>query len=245
MGGLAAIGIALAAWSAAPEPEATNNNALNAGSSAATQGLTVDASSNAGNWIDALAENLGTSIDTDGNFLVDFHGDVPMTRNVLRLRVRSFAGAARNEYFVRVTANRAGSLGSLMYKRLQRPPKPGVPLLQVPENAVSLEGETGEVIVSGTAPIIAVKKGTIASDGTTFAVEADASGWWLSIIEIDPSKPVRVWFPDVKSAVREFTEPKCWFFKNGDYNPDNATEVTGGACTSLKAYATTIMKRTP
>jgi len=77
---------------------------------------------------------------------------------------------------------------------------------EVAEPSVDLFG-SGTVVVSGTGPILTVKKATVASDGTKFIVEATPSGeWTLAVLEA--ATPVDVYFENSPDPVR-VTAGKC------------------------------------
>jgi len=115
------------------------------------------------------------------------------------------------------------------------------------ENGMMMPDE-GMVIVNGTAPIIQVKKATVSSDGTKFAIEATSAGWLFVVLETS-TDDVWVYFDD--STIPNPVRPRAFQVGQGWYYPADATlpnegrAATTAEFTALRDYADWVLSQTP
>lgn len=106
--------------------------------------------------------------------------------------------------------------------------------------------ETGVVVVNGTAPLIAVKKATVSSIGTTFAIEANSSDWLLTVLATDGDHKVLVHFPESRVLAKELAVGESIRYGNGATTPEGGTREDGSpAANDLRDYANWILSQTP
>ncbi len=143
---------------------------------------------NSGSYsVAAVGDPLAT-MRLDGTFYMASRGDGrEWRREVLKFTpLRSGEFAANQTYSLVAAANGERRGGSLSWqinpaKRLFRN---GQPSLTEPTEPVLEVIQSGTVATTGTAPIVIVKRATIASEGTKFAVEAvQGDGWTLAVFE--------------------------------------------------------------
>ncbi|MBL8886811.1 MAG: hypothetical protein JNK16_09135 [Phycisphaerales bacterium] len=201
-------------------------------------------------WTDAFAKGSGVSLTSDGTFFVDIRKTQPrgkISRTVDRFRALRFAdGKQSKTYSLLVTANQQDSLKgwSFTKKDLKRPVlQPDHALAEDEEETGLVMPDEGTVVIYGNAPLIGVRRATVSSVGTTFAIEADSTGWLIRVIAVSANNdPVLVYFPE--SPIRQCRQlylNDCVRYENSaeKYNDDTPGEA--GACVSLNTYAAALL----
>lgn len=219
-----------------------------------------DASFNAGAWTADSPDGL-VSITPDGTYWISkvTRGENPgFQRQVTRFK----ANRIRNDqqtisYQVRVTGRQIN--GNLVNfnprpRMLKRPyetkPKlmPESPPKTLDEDTVEsglMMPDEGTAVINGTAPLIGVKRATVSSAGTTFAIEADSTSWLLKVIAADSESPVMVYFPESNIRPRPFAVGDCVRYQNDATLASQGQLETGTACDDLLAYAQWVLQQTP
>ena len=179
-------------------------------------------------------------------------GEVEFQRQVERFRVkRSRATRPDDFYELRFTATRNGKATGLQIRPagVIRSGKVAGPARGNPEEPVEtgmIMPDEGFVVVNGTAPIVAVRRGTISSQGTKFAVEATATHWLVVAIEAVLNNDVVVYFPESGLGPIECVTSDCWKFPNDAANPQAGAQLpaTDPECAALIACAELVLSFT-
>ena len=177
-------------------------------------------------------------------------GDESFTRQVFRYRVDRLPleGDAR-PYWLRFTGKVQTGQLTTAFETRPRPvarPAPAAPRDEDTEEMGMAMPETGVVVVNGTAPLIAVKKATVSSIGTTFAIEANSSDWLLTVLATDGDHKVLVHFPESRVLAKELAVGESIRYGNGATTPEGGTREDGSpAANDLRDYANWILSQTP
>ncbi|MGH7244259.1 MAG: hypothetical protein ACREJD_12670 [Phycisphaerales bacterium] len=238
--GLAVVAPAIALWSCGPAMARD----LDA-SAAQSQSANISA----GTWDVSFSSKAGSSVVTDGNFIVDFRtkpGEPALTRSVTRLKASRFnTGKPTTSYKILVTANEKNEIGPWSYTPAIRPASEAKGATEEESSEMTiLMPDPGAVVVSGTAPIIQVKKATVSSEGTKYAIEADETGWLLKVLEADVDHPVRIYFPESGERAKNCVAGECWRYANDATRPSDGVPGTTEACDNLASYAWAIIEGT-
>lgn len=214
-----------------------------------------------GAWNKEVSERT-VSLITDGNVLVDFRtkpNDPMISRFVSRLISRRFtpadpnakppAPAKKTTYNILVTANRANRGGEVKYTRATRldpDPNPDKnPFEDSSEMTVAVPDE-GVVVINGMAPIVVCKKATIASAGTTFAIESvvasdpSESYWQLSVIDADAQHPVQIYFEGSR-VLKTVNKGECIRYKHNATAIAQNIAIPQGDCEALTSYVNALL----
>jgi hypothetical protein len=190
----------------------------------------------------ALARRAPVSFESHGMFFVAMPGQSVVRREVLKLKPRKPADAEARDYTVllAVTQKRGelkwvtSPVKRLFESKNVRATDPPV------EPAIELM-DSGTVVVSGTAPVVAVKKATVASDGTTFIVEAIAGGGW-SLAVLKGTNPVLVYMENSVEAVEVLQDQLLVVTEQANAIPLPIPKE--GRFASLQAYAIDLLEAT-
>lgn len=122
-------------------------------------------------------------------------------RQVLKLKPISIPGEpVPNDYVIVLSATRTATAPNWTISSTKRLFRNGVRAEDEPAEPSVDVIDSGTVVGSGTGPIITVKKATVASEATKFAVEATpGNGWVLAVFEA--ASPVEVYFADSAAPV--------------------------------------------
>lgn len=131
------------------------------------------------------------------------------------------------------------------------------PLARPSDDAKPVDDETmeiglvmpdeGTVVINGTAPIIGVKRATVSSNGTKFAIEATPTHWRLVVLETTGNNPVLLYFPGTNTRATHCQVNDCWEIPNEETaaNPTFKKNVTDPQFAALVIYANWILSNTP
>jgi hypothetical protein len=107
------------------------------------------------------------------------------------------------------------------YQILIGPARDGAPFrAQVRNSTATLLMDSGFAAAVGHQPIVVVKRVVAAAEGTTFVVEGSGRGVYVSVLNADPAKPVRVYF-DGDDASRPVLVGNWQYVRV----PDHATRI--------------------
>lgn len=214
--------------------------------------ILVDASFNTGKWT-ASNPNGSVAIVPDGVFWVGktTKRDEPgYMRQVFRFKANRLpAMGTSTPYWLRFTGRSAAGQFSKDFETRPRPiVRPGA--TGVMEDETNEMGmvmpDEGVVVINGTAPLISVKKATVSSVGTKFAIEANPSDWLLTVLETNGTDKVLIHFPEARTAPRELDAGQTIRYKNGDNAPGlGIMENDSAAALALREYALWILNQTP
>ncbi|MBX3388717.1 MAG: hypothetical protein KF691_04605 [Phycisphaeraceae bacterium] len=220
----------------------------------------VDPSFNTGAWTAESPDGV-VSITPDGSYWISkvTRGEDPgYQRQVTRFKAnRTAKNQPSSQYFVRVTGRQSnGNLVNFNPRpRMLKRPYEAKPKSIPEEQPKPLDEDTNEMglvmpdegtaVLNGTAPIIGVKKATVASAGTTFAIEATSTSWLLKVIAADAENPVEVFFPESNQRPRAFAVGDCVRYQNDATLPAQGVLENSAACDDLLAYANWILQQTP
>jgi len=193
------------------------------------------------------------AINTDGNYYIGRTtkpGEPSFQRQVSRFLAKRNPPTRPDDFYrLRFTATRDGKSSGFTAK--PKPViRPGVgekfTLDETSETGMAMPDE-GVVVINGTAPLIAVRRGTVSSNGTKFAIEATSTHWLVVVIESVANNDVQIYFPE--SLVRPIAcvTNDCWRFPNDANAPSAGTKLpaTDPDCAALIEYAEWVLAQTP
>lgn len=212
----------------------------------------ADVSFSAGAWTKSNP-NGSVAIAPDGVFWVGKttkKSEAGYMRQVFRFKANRLpATGTSTPYSLRFTGkSEAGQFSKDFETRprpIVRPSMTGVLEEETNEMGMVMPDE-GVVVINGTAPLISVKKATVSSVGTKFAIEANPSDWLLTVLETNGTDKVLIHFPESRTPPRELNNGESIRFGNGVNTPGAGVMETGSAASvALRDYAIWILDQTP
>lgn len=197
-------------------------------------------------WTSTTAELRKTVVIGDGNYIVSFKlpDDSTVTRNASRFKFSQVVpGSPTTSYKVVIANNRVNEGGKWAIGMAKRPPTSKTSRDDDPVEMAMIVPDDGMVVVTGTAPIVGVKRATIASTGTTYVVESmTGNGFLIKVLDSSTAHPVKVFFPGTGSPGGiEVPNGACWhFFEDADEDNEHE-DGENEDCDELTAYANTFL----
>jgi len=194
----------------------------------------------------AQTAQFPVSIVTDGNFFVTCRVNsqtASAVRQVSKYKARRVGAPPNNDYSILVAENRAGNLGLLLPDVVTRPAASDAAITATTEELAFVMPEEGVIVVNGAAPIIQVKRVTVSSEGTVYAIETNGSGWLLKVLST-PNGPVMVDFGIPNTRPTPLLAPACKYCPFTANSPTQMTDGVAADCLNLEYYATDLLNGT-
>lgn len=199
------------------------------------------------------SKNGSVAISKDGDFWVGSttkKNEDGFVRQVFRYKVNRLpVMGTSTPYWIRFAGKRETGQFTAEFDTRPRP-------VSRPSGTGVLDDETQEMgmvmpdpgvaVVTGTAPLISVKKATVSSAGTIFAIEANSTDWLLTVIATEGNHKVLIHFPEARTAPRELSAGESIRYGDGATTPNAGVMETGSAASiALRDYAMWIVNQTP
>lgn len=205
----------------------------------------------AGAWTES--RNGSVAISKDGDFWVGSttkKNEDGFVRQVFRYKVNRLPEKGTSTpYWIRFTGKRETGQFTTDFdtrpRPVLRPAGTGARDEELEEMGMVMP-DPGTAVVNGTAPLISVKKATVSSVGTIFAIEANPSDWLLTVIATEANHPVLIHFPESRLPPKALYAGESIRYGDGATTPSaGVMENESPSAIALRDYAMWVLNQTP